>query len=294
MSSKLSARSAQFQEVDFLSQGVNIHACYYPAVGASRGNFLLLHGLTSNSAWFVKIAKKLSASGHNVLVYDRRGSGRSGGTRGDVPEKDAFFWDMKAATDYIWSRTAQSIHVMAFSYSWKLAPLYIKKLENESHKVESLIFVAPASDIHSSLKPKLKDMLKILFNWKGPYFESPVKDADLTQETETLQWIRQNTESRPQQKFTRRFLLASKSLDEEAYTVLPEIKKPMLVIVPKDDRVIDREKVKSRFSQGPVGYLRKIIDVDGGHLMDSPQAQKQLLEKVLSWVRAPSVSNSLN
>jgi alpha-beta hydrolase superfamily lysophospholipase len=288
MAPESGAQLARFQEVDFYSAGVRLHANFYKAVGDVRGNFLLLHGLTSNSAWFVNVAQKLAAAGFNVLVYDRRGSGRSGGTRGDVPEPDAFFWDMKAASDFIWGQCRRPIHVMAFSYSWKLAPLYIKKMKHESEKVESLIFVAPASDIRASLKPKISDMLKILFNWKGPYYESPVKDADLTQERKTLEWIRQAPESRPQQKFTRRFLLTSKSLDDEAYAVLPEIKKPMLVIVPKDDQVIDREKVKNRFSKGPDGYQRQVIDVDGGHLMDSPQAQSQLLEKVLTWTRGPN------
>lgn len=226
------------------------------------------------------------------MVYDRRGSGKSGGARGDISTKEAFFWDMKAATDFMSTYSVQPMHIMAFSYSWKLAPLFIKKMQRESRKVESLIFVAPASDMNASLKPKLSDLLKIVFNWKGPYFESPVKDVDLTQETETLQWIRQASESRPQQKFTRRFLLASKALDEEAYSILPEIKKPMLVIVPKNDRVIDREKVKSRFSQGPAGYARQVIDVDGGHLMDSPQAQSQLFEKVVEWVSTPVVSHA--
>ncbi len=283
-----------FREVDFFSRDLRLHGRYFAAKGVSRGNFLLLHGLTSNSAWFVKVAEKLSAAGFNVLVYDRRGSGLSAGIRGDVASKEDFFWDMKAAANFIWTQSAQPLHVMAFSYSWKLAPLFIKRLKAESRKIESLIFVAPASDISQKIKPKLKDMLKILFNWKGPYFESPVKDVDLTQEEETLRWIRQGGESRPQQKFTRRFLLTSKALDQDAYSVLPQIKKPMLVIVPKDDRVIDREKVKARFSQAPQGYPRKILDVDGGHLMDSPEAQNQLMEKVLQWVSTPTSAFFLN
>lgn len=273
-----------FKEVDFFSKGLRLHGRYFPSVGVSRGNFLLLHGLTSNSAWFSKIATQLAKSGYNVLVYDRRGSGQSAGMRGDVPNKESFFWDMKAAAEFVWTQSAQPLHVMAFSYSWKLAPLFIKKIQGESRKIESLIFVAPASDVSEAVRPKVKDLLKILFNWKGPYFESPVKDTHLTRENETLDFIRNSEQSRAQLKFTRRFLLTSKTLDAEAAAALPKIRKPMLVIVPKDDRVIDREKVRSRFSQGPAGFQRKIIDVDGGHLMDSPSAQSQLIEKVLQWV----------
>lgn len=282
--------SKSFKEVSFFANGLRIHGRYFPAVGVSKGNFLLLHGLTSNSAWFGKVATAIAKSGYNVLVYDRRGSGLSAGIRGDVSSKDAFFWDMKAAADFIWAKSAQPLHVMAFSYSWKFSPLFIKKLQGESHKIESLIFVAPASDMSKAVRPKVRDMLKILFNWKGPYFESPVRDTHLTKESDTLKFIRNSDESHAQMKFTRRFLMTSKNLDSEAAAVLPEIKKPMLVIVPKDDRVIDRQKVKERFAVGPVGFPRKIIDVEGGHLMDSPQAQLQLVEKVLQWVSKPALS----
>lgn len=282
--------SKSFKEVDFFSKGLRLHGKFYPAVGVSRGNFLLLHGLTSNSAWFGKVASALSSAGYNVLVYDRRGSGLSAGIRGDVPTKEAFFWDMKAAAEFIWAQSAQPLHIMAFSYSWKLSPLFIKRLQGESRKIDSLIFVAPASDMSRAVKPKVKDLIKILFNWKGPYFESPVKDTQLTREAETLDFIRNSEESHAQMKFTRRFLLTSKNLDNEAAAILPEIRKPMLVIVPKDDRVIDREKVKARFSAGPAGFPRKIIDVEGGHLMDSPTAQSQLLEKVLQWVSKPTLT----
>ncbi|MEZ4815398.1 MAG: alpha/beta hydrolase [Bdellovibrionota bacterium] len=287
----LSNTQKSFKEVSFFSKGLKLHGRYFPALGVSKGNFLLLHGLTSNSAWFSTLAQGLSSLGYNVLVYDRRGSGLSGGVRGDVPSKEAFFWDLRAAADFVFNQSSQPLHVMAFSYSWKLSPIFIKKLQGESRKIESLIFVAPASDVRENLKPRVKDVLKILFNWKGPYFESPVKDSHLTQEAQTLEFIQNSTESRAQRLFTRRFLLASKTLDSKAAAILPDIKKPMLVIIPKDDQVIDAEKVKKRFEKAPVGFPRKIINVDGGHLLDSPAAQTQLLEKIMQWVSRPTLMN---
>ena len=289
----LQSHDFKVQEVDFFSKGLRIHGRYFKAEGPSRGNFLLLHGLTSNSAWFGNVAQNLAEQGYNVLIYDRRGSGQSAGIRGDVPGKDAFFWDMKAATDYIWSQSLQPLHIMAFSYSWKLPPIFIKKLEKESKKVASLIFVAPASDLKTDLQPKLSDKLKVFLNWKGPYFDSPVKDTDLTQEKETLKWIRHQSESRPQLRFTRRFLMTSNSLDQEASSLLSEIEKPMLVLVPKDDKVIDQEKVRERFSQGPLGITRQVLDVDGGHLMDNPEAQAELINRVLKWVAKPFTLNAM-
>lgn len=276
-------------EVSIFNSGIKLHAKFFPATGAAKGNFLLLHGLTSNSSWFTRVAEQLSFNGYNVLVYDRRGSGQSSGVRGDAPGKDAFLTDMKAAADFVWSHSAQPLHIISFSYSWKLSPLFIKKLEGESRKVGSLIFVAPASDVSPNIKPKFSDLMKIVFNWKGPYFESPVKENHLTQESETLNFIRDAEKSKVQLKFTRRFLLTSKKMDNEAARVLPELKKPMLVLLPKTDRVIDHAKVRDRFSKGPQGFPRKIIDIDGGHLVDSPLSQKQLVEQVLQWVNKSAV-----
>lgn len=282
---KIVHQDKDFEDVNFYSHGTRIHGRYFAARGVSKGNFLLLHGLTSNSAWFVKIAQMFSESGFNVLVYDRRGSGQSAGKKGDVPGKEAFFWDLKSAVDFMWNHSSQPIHIMSFSYAWKLAPVFLKKLKTASSRIESLVFVAPASDLRDDVKPPLKERLKVLFNWKGPYFESPVRDTDLTQNEDTLQWIRHSKDSKPLQKFTRRFLLTSVALDKDARQIMPQIKKPILVILPKDDKVIDGEKVKERFSKAPTGSKRKIVEIVGGHIVDTEDAQRDLATKVLDWVK---------
>lgn len=276
-------------DVYFWSRGVKLHGRFYEAQGKVKGNFLLLHGLTSNSSWFEKISYKLMKEGYNVLTYDRRGSGKSEGPRGDIPSSEAFFWDMKAALDFLGSTSALSTHVIAFSYSWKLPPLYIRKFE--SSKIESLIFVAPASDVQDSIKPTFWDKLKIFLNIDGPYFESPVKDTHLTQDPKTLNWIKDTEKSRLQQSFTRRFLLASNELDQKASHAIPEVRKPMLVFLPREDRVIDASKTRKRFLEGPYGVARKIVEIDGNHIVDSNDAQDQLVSNVLKWTqgnRAPS------
>ena len=275
--------------IDFFSHGTRIHGKYFAAEGLVKGNFLLMHGLTSNSAWFGSIASVLAKHGYSVLIYDRRGSGKSAGTRGDIPQKDAFLWDLKAAANFIWSQNSQPTHLVSFSYSWKLAPLFLQELKTGTQRIESLIFVAPASDLRKQVKPKLRDQLKVLLNWKGPYFETNVRDFHLTQDQETLEWIRHSQESRPVNKFTRRFLLASQEMDKAAAEIIPEIRKPMLIVLPQEDNVIDLAKVRERFAKAPIGSRRMITEIAGGHIVDSRRAQKQMIDQVLKWVQSPQV-----
>lgn len=62
-------------------------------VAGRRGGLVLMHGLGEHCGRYAHLAEFLAAHGWMVRGYDQRGHGRSGGRRGDVPDREALLRD---------------------------------------------------------------------------------------------------------------------------------------------------------------------------------------------------------
>lgn len=76
------------------SDGVSLFIADWKAPAASRrGGIVLMHGLGEHCGRYAHVAEFLASHGWMVRGYDHRGHGRSGGRRGDVPDKEALLRD---------------------------------------------------------------------------------------------------------------------------------------------------------------------------------------------------------
>jgi alpha-beta hydrolase superfamily lysophospholipase len=65
-----------------------------PDATPRRGAVVLVHGLGEHCGRYAHVADALTATGLEVLAYDHRGHGRSGGVRGGLPHPDALLDDL--------------------------------------------------------------------------------------------------------------------------------------------------------------------------------------------------------
>jgi pimeloyl-ACP methyl ester carboxylesterase len=82
--------SVKFRNVDF-DVGVNLKGWRFRAAGARRGTLVYLHGLSANRGSSAGIAKHFVERGFDVIAYDSRAHGESGGdvcTYGYYEKKD--------------------------------------------------------------------------------------------------------------------------------------------------------------------------------------------------------------
>lgn len=68
------------EEVDFEGEGVILKGWRCQAVGARRGTLIYLHGVSDNRSSGVGIMERFRKRGFDVLIYDSRAHGESGGT----------------------------------------------------------------------------------------------------------------------------------------------------------------------------------------------------------------------
>jgi alpha-beta hydrolase superfamily lysophospholipase len=74
----------------------------WPAVradGAARGVAVIVHGLGEHIGRYDHVARRLAGNGFQVVGYDQRGHGRSGGGRGAIPAWDSLLDDLARVID---------------------------------------------------------------------------------------------------------------------------------------------------------------------------------------------------
>ncbi len=102
------AYGLEYEDIYFhTSDGVLLHGWFLPAAPGSdvapdgpRGTVLHVHGNAANITGHYEFIRWLPESGYNVLVFDYRGYGRSGG----AVSRAGTILDAEAAVDYLHSR----------------------------------------------------------------------------------------------------------------------------------------------------------------------------------------------
>ena len=70
-----------------------------PDASPARGTVLIVHGLGEHSGRYEAVALRLNQAGWQVVAYDQRGHGVSGGARGALPNAEAFQQDLAQVID---------------------------------------------------------------------------------------------------------------------------------------------------------------------------------------------------
>jgi len=73
------ALRGSFEDVEFAGAGVRLKGWRFAAVGAPRGTLVCLHGIADNRMSVLGIADRFTHQGFDVVAYDSRGHGDSGG-----------------------------------------------------------------------------------------------------------------------------------------------------------------------------------------------------------------------
>lgn len=84
------------------------------AAGPTRSAVLLVHGIGEHSGRYDHVGRFLAARGHDVLAFDNRGHGQSGGRRGHVDHFGQFLDDVE---DHVLERRQLGLPVVLIGHS---------------------------------------------------------------------------------------------------------------------------------------------------------------------------------
>ena len=133
------------------ADGLALHVHAWPAAAPGHGTVLLVHGLGEHSGRYGRVAAHLDDRGWNVVGYDQRGHGRSGGPRGAVRESDDLLRDLALVIDAVRARQPGTLLLLGHSLGGLVAARFVAEaLAAEpapwSRPVDGLALSSPAFD----------------------------------------------------------------------------------------------------------------------------------------------------
>jgi lysophospholipase len=212
--------------------GTPIHVRVVRA-SSPKGCVIVVHGLADHAERYRWLTQFLQDSGYNVVLYDQRGHGRSGGARTHVSSFDEYVDDLERVREALQSTCGETPHLFAHSMGTLIALLAVVRRPEHWRSVIVQGFPAlPGRSIPPGAGQLIRALRPLVGRMRAPTGLSPadlsndeaIADAylrdPLTTKNFTLSWV-------------AAFLAAIREVRENAIAVTC----PLLILHGGQDRI---------------------------------------------------------
>lgn len=251
------------------SDGYVLRYRVWTPAAAPRATLVLFNGVMSHSLWFGPLAAPLLAQGFKLVGADRRGTGVSPETRGDVPGSDALIDDARMIIDK--ERVAgRPLHLVGWCWGAVLALNVARALPEPP---ASLILLAPGLYPTEALKRRMAEQEPLARSRPAhePCLRSPIVEEMFTSGPALEGFIAKDPHRLV--SYSPRFQEAMAKLGFGARRALARLDLPLLVVLARDDQATDNAETERGFAKLAAG--RAAIEyLDGAHGLqfDAPEA----------------------
>lgn len=252
--------------------------------GGNAGAILYLHGIQSHGLWFEASASALAQAGFSVLLPDRRGSGLSGGPRGDVRDYRDWISDLVEQIDWLREKTGHDrTHIMGVSWGGKLA-MALTRIVPE--RVASVTLIAPgifpAVDVPAGMKVRIGSSVLARVT---RYFPIPLNDPELfTANPERQEFIRRDALRLTE--VTGRFLYQSRRLDRRVRVIPERLRVPMKLYLAGRERIIDNAAtIRYYRALQTTGPRQLMIYPEAGHTLEFEPDNTPFIHDMQEWLK---------
>ena len=149
------------------ADALQLHVRHWPAAAPARGSVLIVHGLGEHIGRYAHVAQHLNGLGWNVVGYDHRGHGRSGGAKGRLNGSDDFLRDLRLVIDALRAAHPGPLVLLGHSLGGLIAARYVAEGLAASpaawyRPVDALVLSSPALD------PGMNALQKLALAITGP------------------------------------------------------------------------------------------------------------------------------
>ena len=273
-----------------VSDGVRLHYLRWSS-GRSPpwAVVVFLHGIASHAGWFAETAADLNHQGVAVYGPDRRGSGRSGGSRGHLVRYERALDDVEEIV-----RLARAEHrgtpvfLAASSWAAKLAVVYAAL---RPAPLSGLMLLGPGLLARVNLSPTGRARV-IVGHLLTPTARLPIP---LTPELYTanppyLDFIR--ADPLRLLEATTRFFWETARLDRRRRRASTRLSLPLLLLQGEDDKMMKVPETRRWFEGLGVEDKTYVAYPDAGHTLDFEPDRTRYLADMLGWLSARVPSGS--
>ena len=249
------------------------------AAGAAEG-IVLMHGLGEHCGRYAHVARFFNDHGLAVRAYDHRGHGRSGGTRGDVPDAETLLQDAKAVIDDFAAGLSVPPLLLGHSMGGLFAACYaVRGLS----PLRGLVLSAPALRINLSAAQRI--LLRVL-GTLAPGFGIPngLDSRYLSHRQDVV--AAYDSDPLVHAKISARLLRAMLSAIDYSQAHAPALAASTLLLVAGDDHLVDARGSDAFFAKLAPGMRTKRSYADFYHELFNETGAARVFEDLRAWLAA--------
>lgn len=259
--------------------GVPLRCAVWEA-DSPRASLLLVHGVASHLEWYQPLAQELSARGITVAVADRRGTGKSGGVRGDARDVGILLDDIRLSAEHIRDAApGMPLHLAGVSLGALLATAAV--LRNVVSPA-SLLLITPAFALAQPLTRWQRLQLHVLSAlWPRCALRLPYDSKSVAR---TADWqAALDADGLRLRAITARLARITMSLQSEVLARARSAGVPIFLQLAGADRVVDNAVARAFFAAAPGGRLAEEYE-DAPHGLPLSLAAGRLEAAMASWI----------
>ncbi len=241
---------------------------------------VLVHGIISHGAWYLRSCRYFANHGFEVHFLDRRGSGLNMEARGDVANYHIWLDDIE---EYLRSQSS-SLPTILLGVSWggKLAVAFARHRPKWLTGFGMLCPGIFTKQIASRIQYAVLSLASRI-GLQSNLVTIPLQDATLFTDSPVWQeYIRCDPFSL--RKITIRFAVADRILTQFATEVPQSIRLPALCVLAGRDRIVDNDRVKG-FVRRLGNNSTKLIEYqEGAHTLEFEPEPATYFQDVCRWM----------
>jgi len=201
---------------------------------------IFVAGVESHGGWYEESLNLLKNRGITSYFLDRRGSGRSEGLRGDIPDRKRLVEDLSEFGDFVKSReTGKPLCLAALSWGAKWALSYWKHTSQNIYN--RLLLITPGIYRHVDLKisQKIKASLSHLCR-RDELYTLPIPTPFFTQNRGKLDFL--DHDPHRLHAVTARFLAVNFLMDREIRSLRGVYQQRLKLFLAGQDKIVKNEE----------------------------------------------------
>ncbi len=155
--------------VQWAPDGVGLLTRRWPATGTPWAAVLLVHGLGEHSGRYEHVGTQLAAAGLDVHAYDHRGTGGSGGSRGDVARWALLHDDLQSRCEAV-DAASRGLPLILYGHSMGALIVAGYALDGRRPRPAAIVLASPALD---STLPRWKKIAAPMLARIAPHLRLP-------------------------------------------------------------------------------------------------------------------------